>query len=134
MIIASAVLQGRVLALSAEVLGLGGDSWWRHMVQCSAAQEGRSPALARASCSHRARPAPALYSVLSAQSLVDNSTVVNTPRRRRYGRGHRQTGGHSRQDRQVWRPGTAAGAGELVLVLVGGMINYEIVDRIFSVR
>ena len=70
MIIASAVLQGRVLALSAEVLGLGGDSWWRHMVQCSAAQEGRSPALARASCSHRARPAPALYSVLSAQLIT----------------------------------------------------------------
>ena len=68
MIIASAVLQGRVLAVSAEVLG--GDSWWRHMVQCSAAQEGRSPALARASCSHWARPAPALYSVLSAQLIT----------------------------------------------------------------
>ena len=68
MIIASAVLQGRVLAVSAEVLG--GDSWWRHMVQCSAAQEGRSPALARASCSHRARPAPALYSVFSAQLIT----------------------------------------------------------------
>ena len=131
MIIASAVLQGRVLAVSAEVLG--GDSWWRHMVQCSAAQEGRSPALARASCSHRARPAPALYSVFSAQSSVDNSsTVVNT--RRRYGRGRRQTGGHSRQDRQVWRPGTAAGAGDLVLVLVGVMINHANVARTFSVR
>ena len=132
MIIASAVLQGRVLAVSAEALG--GDSWWRHMVQCSAAQEGRSPALARASCSHRARPAPALYSVLSAQaqSSVDNSTVVNT--RRRYGRGHRQTGGHSRQDRQVWRPGTAAGAGDLVQVLVGVMINNANVARTFSVR
>ena len=128
MIIASAVLQGRVLAVSAEVLG--GDSWWRHMVQCSAAQEGRSPALARASCSHRARPSSSI--VFSAQCSVDNSTVVIT--RRRYGRGRRQTGGPSRQDRQVWRPGTAAGAGDLVQVLVGVMINNANVARTFSVR
>ena len=70
-------------------------------------------------------------SVLGAQLITAQLVVIT---RRRYGRGHRQTGGHSRQDRQVWRPGTAAGAGDLVLVLVGVMINNANVARTFSVR
>ena len=106
----------------------GGAIW------CSAVQHRKGEALPwpELAAATGPGPAPALYSVLSAQSSVDNSTVVNT--RRRYGGGRRQAGGHSRQDRQVWRPGTAAGTGDLVQVLVGVMINYANVARIFSVR
>ena len=108
----------------------GGAIW------CSAVQHRKGEALPwpELAAATGLGPAPALYSVLSAQSSVDNSTVVITRRRRRYGRGRRQAGGHSRQDRQVWRPGTAAGTGDLVQVLVGGMINYANVARTFSVR
>ena len=121
-----------MLAGSAEVLG--GDFWWRHMVQCSAGRKGEAlpwPELAAASGPGQLQHC-IQCSVLSAQCSVDNSTVANT--RRRHGRGRRQTGGHSRQDRQVWRPGTTAGAGDLVQVLVGVMINNANVDRTFSVR